>query len=77
MLRPRHRAETDQILPALKRAYHAGIPYYGTGLQLMREMLTVCKRDDEAELMLDHVTRLSARLVPNEVFTVLRYSTEV
>ncbi|HWT14112.1 MAG TPA: hypothetical protein VN231_15270 [Allosphingosinicella sp.] len=77
MLRPRGPEEIDEILPALKEAYRAGIPFYSVGLQLMREMLTIHGRDDEeARAMLERVTRLASRLEPEEAFTVLRYSKE-
>ncbi|HEX8061671.1 MAG TPA: hypothetical protein VF535_00475 [Allosphingosinicella sp.] len=76
MLRPRDRAETEQILPALKEAFAAGIPYYSAGLQLMQEMMGVYCNDEESEEMAGKVNRIASRLDTAEAFTVLRYSKE-
>lgn len=76
MLRPRDRAETEQILPALKEAFAAGIPYYSAGVQLMQEMMGVYCNDEESGEMARMVNRVASRLDTAEAFTVLRYSKE-
>jgi hypothetical protein len=76
MLRPRDRAETEQIMPALKEAFVAGIPFYSAGLQLMQEMMSVYCNDEESEDMARKVNRIASRLDTAEAFTVLRYSKE-
>lgn len=73
MLRPSHAKENKEALAALKAAYRAGIPYYGVGLQLMREMLSLFPDDAEARTMLENVSRVASRVDLAQAFTVLRY----
>ena len=73
VLRPGHPDENKQALAALKQAYRAGLPYFGVGVQLLREMLTLFPADEEAVTMLDAVSRVASRVDQSQMFTVLRY----
>lgn len=73
VLRPGHPDENRQALAALKQAYRAGLPYFGVGVQLLREMLTLFPEDEEAVEMLNAVSRVASRVDQSQMFTVLRY----
>lgn len=73
VLRPGTTEENAEALAALKQAYRAGLPYFGVGVQLLREMLTLFPGDKNAEAMLAAVAGVASRVDQNQMFTVLRY----
>jgi hypothetical protein len=78
MLRPHSSDPSNALLGALRKAVSAGLPYYGVGLQLLRDMLHMLAVDhDEARLMLERVAPAAARLDPRQLFTVLRFPRQV
>jgi hypothetical protein len=74
LIRPKTADESGQLLSALERAFEAGVPYYSSGLLMMREMLELLEGDHaRAGELLEQVAPVAARCDPRQMFTVLRY----
>ena len=75
ILRPTGKDDNDRAAEALRRACDAGIPYFSTGVNLLREMLTLLAPDHEDLAPLAaRAARLASRVDPSQAFTVLRYA---
>lgn len=74
MQRPRQPSELTEALDALKEAYRRGIPYFTSGMQHMRDMLSLMARDSrEARDMLEAVSSVLSRVDRYQAFTVIRF----
>lgn len=66
--------ENELVLLALKRAFHAGIPFFAAGVVLLRDgLLLYAHKDQEANAMLDAVSSVASRLDQRQAFTNLRF----
>jgi hypothetical protein len=78
LLRPESGMKPGTAREVLKRAFRAGIPYFSTGVELLRDMLSILAEDDaEANDMLAKVSAIASRTDPRQIFTVLRYPANV
>lgn len=74
MLRPHSSDPSAALIDALRKAVAAGLPYFGVGLQLLRDMLQVASVEhDDAKVLLEQIAPAAARLDPRQLFTVLRF----
>jgi hypothetical protein len=74
MLRPSGGERPRELLSALSSAVQAGIPYFSTGLRLLRDMLLARSPwETRQREMLEKVAPVAARCDPTELMTVLRY----
>lgn len=74
MLRPHSQDPSAALIEALRKAVAAGLPYFGVGLQLLRDMLQVASVEhDDAKALLEQIAPAAARLDPRQLFTVLRF----
>lgn len=74
MLRPHSNDHSTALINALRKAVAAGLPYFGVGLQLLRDMLQVASVEhDDAKALLEQIAPAAARLDPRQLFTVLRF----
>lgn len=74
MLRPHSQDPSAALIETLRKAVAAGLPYFGVGLQLLRDMLQVASVEhDDAKALLAQIAPAAARLDPRQLFTVLRF----
>lgn len=74
VLRPGDSDVAGEAPRAVARAFHAGVPFFSVGLQLMRDMLVGWAGRSEADkVMLAKVMPVARRCDPTGMVTVLRY----
>jgi hypothetical protein len=75
VLRPTSEGDNARAADALRQACAAGVPYFSTGVLLLREMLVLLSPDhpDLAARAVE-ADRLAGRIDPSQAFTVLRYA---
>lgn len=67
----------DEALAEAKRAYRAGVPFFGVGLSHLLEVLeTAGEEDAEAAEMAGTVARVADRVDQDQPFTLLRYAAQ-
>lgn len=75
VLRPTGEADNARAAASLRAACAAGVPFFSTGVLLLREMLLQLSGDHpDLETLADKAGRIAGRVDPGQAFTVLRYA---
>jgi hypothetical protein len=75
ILRPTDPPDNERAAKALRQACAAGIPFFSTGVNLLREMLLQLSTDHADLLPLaEKVGQLAGRVDASQIFTVLRFA---
>lgn len=75
LLRPTGADDNARAAEALRKAAGAGVPYFSSGVLLLREMLLLLSADHaDLKPLAETAGRLASRVDPGQAFTVLRFA---